>query len=51
MHSEQQKELVVSADETTTSVELQYIRVLSTIRASFGDGAGSILGLKRIWNG
>jgi hypothetical protein len=37
-HSEQQKEQVVSEVLTTTSVELQYIRVLSTIWMSFGDG-------------
>jgi hypothetical protein len=37
-HSEWQKEQVVSAVVTTTSVELQYIRVLSTIWKSFSDG-------------
>jgi hypothetical protein len=37
-HSKWQKEQVVSAVVTMTSVELQYISVLSTIWTSFGNG-------------
>ncbi len=37
-HSEWQKEQVVRAVVSTSSVELQYITVLSTFWAGFGDG-------------